>query len=56
MDLFEQMAARDHEQVIAFQNSATGLRGFLAIHDTTLGPALGGVPRPWPMPCAFPAR
>ena len=47
MDLFEQMAARDHEQVIAFQNNATGLRGFLAIHDTTLGPALGGV-RLWP--------
>lgn len=43
MDFFEQIAAQDHEQVIAFQNLATGLRGFLAIHDTTLGPALGGV-------------
>src|SRR5438445_11830121 len=43
MNIFEQMAAQDHEQVIAFQNRATGLRGFLAIHDTTLGPALGGV-------------
>ncbi len=43
MDFFEQVAAQDHEQVIAFQNLATGLRGFLAIHDTTLGPALGGV-------------
>ena len=42
-DIFEQMAAQDHEQVIAFQNCATGLRGFLAIHDTTLGPACGGV-------------
>src|SRR5207302_130667 len=41
MNIFEQMAAQDHEQVIAFQNRATGLRGFLAIHDTTLGPALG---------------
>jgi len=38
-----QMAPHDHEQVIAFQNQAVGLRGFLAIHDTTLGPALGGV-------------
>jgi len=37
------MAVHDHEQVIAFQNRAVGLRGFLAIHDTTLGPALGGV-------------
>jgi len=43
MDILEQMAVHDHEQVIAFQNNATGLRGFLAIHDTTLGPALGGV-------------
>jgi len=47
MDILEQMAVHDHEQVIAFQNNATGLRGFLAIHDTTLGPALGGV-RIWP--------
>ncbi len=47
MNVFEQMAANDHEQVIAFQNNAVGLRGFLAIHDTTLGPALGGV-RIWP--------
>jgi len=47
MNIFEQMAVHDHEQVIALQNNATGLRGFLAIHDTTLGPALGGV-RIWP--------
>ena len=47
MDILEQMAVHDHEQVISFQNNATGLRGFLAIHDTTLGPALGGV-RIWP--------
>jgi len=47
MDFFDQMAVHDHEQVIAFQNAVTGLRGFLAIHDTTLGPALGGV-RLWP--------
>ncbi|MBI3663367.1 MAG: Glu/Leu/Phe/Val dehydrogenase [Acidobacteria bacterium] len=37
------MSAHDHEQVIAFQNRAVGLRGILAIHDTTCGPALGGV-------------
>lgn len=43
MNFFEQLAAHDHEQVIAFQNHAAGLCGFLAIHDTTLGPALGGV-------------
>ncbi len=43
MKFFDHMAQHDHEQAIAFQNNATGLRGFLAIHDTTLGPALGGV-------------
>jgi len=43
MNLLGQMATHDHEQVIALQNRATGLRGFLAIHDTTLGPALGGI-------------
>jgi leucine dehydrogenase len=47
MNLLQEMSANEHEQVIAFQNNATGLRGFLAIHDTTLGPALGGI-RIWP--------
>ena len=43
MEFFSKLAEFDHEQVIAVQNNATGLRGFLAIHDTTLGPACGGV-------------
>jgi leucine dehydrogenase len=43
MNLLESIAANDHEQVIVFQNRASGLRGFLAIHDTTLGPAHGGI-------------
>lgn len=43
MKLLEHMSVHDHEQVIALQNRACGLRGFVAIHDTTLGPALGGV-------------
>jgi leucine dehydrogenase len=43
VNLLETMAAGDYEQVIAIQNRASGLRGFLAIHDTTLGPALGGI-------------
>jgi leucine dehydrogenase len=43
MSILGQMGAHDHEQVIAFNNNATGLRGFLAIHDTTLGPAFGGI-------------
>lgn len=43
MDFFSPVAEHDHEQIIAVQNRATGLRGFLAIHDTTRGPAFGGV-------------
>ena len=46
---FERMAEHDHEEVIVMQNRETGLRGFLAIHDTTLGPAFGGVRI---LPCA----
>jgi len=42
-NLFERLAEHDHEQVVVLQNRETGLRGFLAIHDTTLGPAFGGV-------------
>jgi len=42
-DLFERLAADDYEQLVILQNRETGLRGFLAIHDTTLGPAFGGV-------------
>ncbi len=43
MNIFQRLETADHEQVIVLQNRASGLRGFLAIHDTTLGPALGGV-------------
>ncbi|MGH9773671.1 MAG: Glu/Leu/Phe/Val family dehydrogenase [Candidatus Acidiferrales bacterium] len=43
MKLLETMAQREHEQVIAFSDVGTGLRGFLAIHDTSLGPAFGGI-------------
>jgi leucine dehydrogenase len=43
MDLLQRMISGEYEQVIAFQSAASGLRGFLAIHDTVLGPALGGI-------------
>ncbi len=43
MNVLEQMRTHDHEQIVAMNNNAVGLRGFIAIHDTTLGPALGGV-------------
>lgn len=36
-----------HEEVIFFSEPACGLKAIVAIHDTTLGPALGGT-RMWP--------
>lgn len=46
MNLFEAMAGAGHEQVVFCRNAETGLRAIIAIHDTTLGPALGGL-RMW---------
>jgi leucine dehydrogenase len=43
LDVLETIAAQGHEQVIAFQDGPSRLRGFLAIHSTRRGPALGGV-------------
>ena len=40
--VFSQMARRNHEQVVFCQDESTGLKAIIAIHDTTLGPALGG--------------
>ena len=42
MDIFEEMARRGHEQVVFCYDRETGLRLVVGIHDTTLGPALGG--------------
>ncbi len=33
---------QNHQQVVALRDEKAGLRGFIAIHDSTLGPALGG--------------
>jgi hypothetical protein len=38
-----------HEQVVHCHDRATGLRAIIAIHSTTLGPALGGT-RFYPYP------
>lgn len=40
IDLFEKIAS--HEQVMFCNDPDTGLKAIIAIHDTTLGPALGG--------------
>lgn len=44
--LLHQMEGYGHEQVVFFQNKEVGLKAIVAIHDTTLGPALGGT-RMW---------
>ncbi len=47
MTLFENMYSMGHEQVAYFSDDSCGLKAIVAIHDTTLGPALGGC-RMWP--------
>ncbi len=42
MDVFEQLAEKKHEQVAYCYDEVSGLKAIIAIHDTTLGPALGG--------------
>ena len=42
MSVFEAPEFDDHEEVVFVNEPAIGLRGIIAIHDTTLGPALGG--------------
>ena len=42
MDIFKRMAKRGHEQIAYFCDPHSGLRGIVAIHNTILGPALGG--------------
>jgi leucine dehydrogenase len=41
-DLFAQMHAMGHEQVLLSHDPSCNYFGIIAIHDTTLGPALGG--------------
>lgn len=43
----EQMAAMDHEQVLFCNDPDTGLKAIIAVHNTVLGPSLGGT-RMWP--------
>jgi len=41
------MEEHDHEEVLFGYDRTTGLKAIIAVHDTTLGPALGGT-RMWP--------
>ncbi|MFK7922619.1 MAG: Glu/Leu/Phe/Val dehydrogenase [Bacteroidia bacterium] len=44
--LFDSMQTYDHEMVVHCNDNASGLRAIVAVHNTTLGPAMGGV-RMW---------
>jgi leucine dehydrogenase len=47
MQILEYMQGHGYEQLVACHDPSVGLKAFIAIYDTTLGPALGGV-RLWP--------
>ena len=47
MHIFEKLTEFRYEQLVFCHDESTGLRAIIAIHDTTLGPALGGC-RLWP--------
>ncbi len=42
MKKFEYMEKHGYEQLVFFHDAETGLKGITCIHNTTLGPALGG--------------
>jgi leucine dehydrogenase len=46
MGVFNQLEKYDYEQLVFCQDKSSGLKAIIAIHDTTLGPALGGT-RMW---------
>jgi len=47
MGVFQDLEQRDHEQVVFCSDQHSSLRAIIGIHDTTLGPSLGGC-RMWP--------
>ena len=42
LSVFESMDNRGHEEVVFCHDKDTGLKAIIAIHNTTIGPALGG--------------
>ncbi|MEJ8473141.1 Glu/Leu/Phe/Val dehydrogenase dimerization domain-containing protein [Roseibium algae] len=47
LTVFDHFEFDDHEDVVFVRDKVTGLTAIIAVHDTTLGPALGGC-RIWP--------
>lgn len=46
MSVFDHAEFDNHEQVVFCHDEATGLKAIIAVHDTTMGPSLGGT-RMW---------
>lgn len=42
MELFELMAEGEHEQLVLWSEPRFGYKGIISLHDTSLGPGLGG--------------
>lgn len=42
MNVFDKMEEMEHEQLMFFSDKETGLKGIIGIHNSVLGPALGG--------------
>ncbi len=40
--VFEMIEPMEHEQIMYFNDNETGLKGIIAVHNTVLGPSLGG--------------
>ena len=47
MGMLEKMGVYDHEKVLFVNNKEAGLKAIIAVHNTNLGPAIGGC-RLWP--------
>ena len=40
--IFEKISDKNHEQIVYCNDPSSGLKAIIAIHNTVLGPALGG--------------
>lgn len=49
MNIFQAMQRHGHEELVFWYDQTSGLKAIVALHDTRLGPALGGC-RMWPYP------
>ena len=47
MEILDYMKRYDYEEQVFCCDTRVGLNAIIAVHDTTLGPALGGA-RMWP--------